>query len=126
MDTIEITLPVSGKKVEIRNYTTEADDEKSESVLYLGVNAEQDMIKGKGDSQKLTFPIANVMASKKAYVPRLVTSIDGDNSNIALRLKELRSADYAYLSNEVERIVEENSPKVNEARKASNKTTPSS
>jgi hypothetical protein len=120
-DTIEITLPISESKVEIRNYTTRADDERSEQVLYRGVEIEQ-RAKGankSGDEQKITFPIANVMAAQESYIPRLVQSIDGDSSNIKIRLTELRSEDYEAVEKAVEKVVDEHSPKAKEAKKAS-------
>lgn len=117
-DTIELKLP-SGKTVEIRNYTTRNDDEKAEQVLYLGVEAKQ---RG-NEQQEVSFPIANVMASQGVYVRRLVTSIDGDNSNVVERLKDLRSADYEAVSEKVSEIVNENSPKAKEAKKASKNAT---
>lgn len=111
-DEVEITLPVSGAKVVLRNYTTRADDAKYEEILYAGVNAKQDM-NGKVGKPKasMEFPIANVMAAQRAYIPRLVKSIDGDTSNLALRLEQLRTKDYEVIEAEVEKIVEANSPK---------------
>ncbi len=73
-DTIEITLPVSGKKVEIRNYTTRLDDEKSEAVMFLGVEAKANL---EGE-KSFSMPMANAMESEHIYVRRLVTSVDGD------------------------------------------------
>lgn len=120
-DTVEIKLPISGSTVEIRNYTTRDDDERSEFVLYQGVKAEQ------SDSEdgytKLSFPVANMMAAQATYIPRLVKSIDGDSSNIQLRIKELRSEDYEAISDEVDKVVNEHSPKVREAKKASKNVT---
>lgn len=122
MDTVEIELPVSGSTVVLRNYTTVADDEKAEAILYLGVSTEGEFSEdGKTSKQKIRFPVANVIASGKAYIPRLVQSIDDDSTNIALRLKDLRSEDYKAVSDAVEKIVEEHSPKHREAKKASTK-----
>lgn len=117
-DTIEITLPVSNKVVVIRNYTTRNDDEKAEDTLYLGVAADQTSGVD-GDSRSVKFPLANVMASQDVYVKRLVSSIDGDSTNIRTRLGELRTADYQAIEAAVEKIVETNSPKASEAKKAS-------
>jgi len=117
-DTIEITLPVSNKVVVIRNYTTRNDDEKAEDTLYLGVAADQTSGVD-GDSRSVKFPLANVMASQDVYVKRLVSSIDGDSTNIRTRLGELRTADYQAIEAAVEKIVEINSPKASEAKKAS-------
>lgn len=110
MDTVQITLPISKSVVEIRNYTTRNDDEKSEQLLYMGVEADQKM-GGDKSEQSIKFPIANVMASQAAYIPRLVDSIDGDKSNIALKLGELKSEDYEAISVAVEKVVNEHSPK---------------
>lgn len=124
MDTIEITLPVSGKKVEIRNYTTRNDDEKAEHALYLGVDANiEEAKKGKDGKANIRFPMANLTAQNHIYIRRLVQSIDGDSTNVALALGELRSADYEAIEAAVEKIVEENSPKVKEAKKASANAT---
>ncbi len=119
MDTIDITLPVSGKVVVIRNYTTKADDKSSDAALYVGV----DMEKSEESDGKVTFPIANVMASSDVYVRRLVQSIDGDNQNIALRLEELRSLDYEAISQAVDKIVKDNSPKAKGVASASENDT---
>lgn len=118
MDTIEITLPHSQKVVEVRGYTTEADDEVSEQILFAGVEAEQ-----QDDKQKISFPIANVMASQKCYVARLVKSIGGEPGNIKERLSELRSVDYKAVSEAVEKIVAEHSPKATEAKNVSKNST---
>jgi len=116
-DTIEIKLPVSGKTVVIRNYTTRNDDEKSEDILYLGVNADQKSGVA-GSEQSVKFPLANVMASTEVYVKRLTISIDGETNNIATQLGELRSADYAAIQKAVEEVVETNSPKASTVKKA--------
>ena len=117
MDTTVITLPVSESKVEIRNYTTRNDDEKSEQLLYMGVEADQKS-SGNKSHQSIKFPIANVMASQAAYIPRLVVSIDGDTSNILNRLGELRSEDYEAIEQAVEKIVDEHSPKAKAVKKS--------
>ncbi len=118
-DEIVITLPVSGKKVVIRNYTTVNDDEMSEQVLYEGVaagtNAEGDM--------NLSFPIANVMNSKKVYIKNLVSSIDGITDRLNILLGELRTADYTAISEAVGTIVEQDSPKALAAKTASKNNT---
>jgi len=123
-DEIEITLPVSGEKVIIRNYTTVGDDEKSESALYAGVQLDQQT--NKDSSGNIKFPLANIIASQKAYIPRLIKSIDDDSTNIELRLKELRSEDYAKLREEIDKITGAHSPKAKGAEKASKVTTKSS
>lgn len=119
METVELKLPVSGSIVVLRNYTTEADDEKAQDILYLGVATEGKLQKDSLAEQTLKFPVANIMASKKAYIPRLVKSIDDNSTNIALRLKELRSEDFAAISDAVDKIVDEHSPKQKEAKNAS-------
>lgn len=112
MDTKTVNLP-SGKTAEIRNYTTRKDDEKAEEILYIGVNSSTDST-GKG---KVSFPIANVMASEHVYVRRLVLSLDGDSTNIAEKLGELRSSDYEALKEAVDEVVEINSPKAKAGKK---------
>lgn len=118
MDTVEITLPVSNKKVVLRNYTTRKDDDIAEAVLYDGVAADQ----VQGGEQKISFPIYNVMASQRAYIPLLVKKIDGEDVTQSM-IDDLRSEDYAVLEKAVERIVEEHSPKAKEALKASASST---
>lgn len=105
-DTIDVTLP-SGKVATLRNYTTHADDEKYEQVLYAGVNADADTA---GDA-KIKFPLLSVITAERAYIPRLLLSLDGDSQSIALRVQDLRSSDYEALESAVSKIVEENSPK---------------
>jgi len=119
-DTTTVKLPVSGKDVVIRNYTTRADDENAETILYKDVNSEREM---NSDNAKLVFPLANVMASQRSYIPRLVQSIGGDNSNIAVQIDNLRSADYEALEAAVSLIVNDNSPKATEASDASKNAT---
>ncbi len=110
-DTIEITLP-SGKTATIRNYTTRADDEKADAVLYAGATAHRN-----GD---INFPIASVMASRAVYVERLTKSLDGDEKNIVFRIKDLQSSDYQVLAEEVDKIVERESPKAPQAKSGEN------
>ena len=119
MDTVELKLPVSGKVVVIRNYTTRNDDERAEKLLYVGVEAKQNS----KDGTNLTLPLANVMASQAAYIPRLVTEIDGDSSNILIRLGDLRSKDYEAIETKVDEIVEENSPKAKPGKSGSKNST---
>lgn len=116
-DTIEFKLPVSGKIVTIRNYTTHNDDLASEKVLYASVEAKMND-KGK---KSFTIPVANAVASEAVYISRLVRAIDGNDSRsfIEEALGEMRSADYEELEKKVAEIVEENSPKAKEAKKAS-------
>lgn len=118
-DTITIKLPHSGKAVVIRNYTTEEDDQKSEALMYEGVEAKQD----KDGNQVLSFSVAGMMAAKRSYIDNLVISIDGASTNIPAMLLQLRSVDYAAIREVVEKIVEEHSPKANEASKASKSGT---
>lgn len=119
---IEINLPISGQTVTIRNYTTREDDEKAENILYLGVNSTQ---KSTGEKE-LVFPVANIMASQASYIPRLVKSIDGDSTNLALRLKQLDTPDYQAIADKVDEIVERYSPKVKGAKRGSKENTSAS
>jgi hypothetical protein len=119
MDSVEITLPVSGSKVEIRNYTTKADDIKAEAVLYAGVSATPQTDKEGKTTADIKFPVANMSGSLDVYVNRLVQSLDGDNTNLKLKLENLRSKDYQAISDAVDKIVSDNSPKVTEAKEAS-------
>lgn len=114
-DEITITLPVSGKEVVIRNYTTRKDDKVAEDALYAGVKTTA----SQGVKPSMEFPLASVMASTEAYVRRLVKSIDGSSSNIALALDDLRSEDYLAIETAVNRVVEENSPKAQKVANAS-------
>lgn len=115
-DIVTIKLPVSGSEVELRNYTTEEDDERANQLLYMGVTASQLIKEGEPVAeQNVDFPIANVVASEKSYVPRLVRSINGDSSNLLLKIKSLRTEDYAALKSAVDKIVEAHSPKVKKA-----------
>lgn len=118
MDTVEITLPVSNKKVVIRNYTTRKDDDTAEAVMYAGVNAV-----GDGTDQKISFPLANVMASQRAYIPLLVLSIDGAADDIKTGIDNLRSEDYTALESAVNKIVDEHSPKASAVNAASQTST---
>lgn len=116
-DTITVILPVSGKTVVIRNYTTRKDDQVSNEALYRGVSA-----KNSEAGTAVDFPIGNVMASQEAYVPRLVQSIDG-SSNVQKMIEDLRSEDYEALEKAVLEIVEEHSPKAKGGKSASDKAT---
>jgi len=120
-DTITITLPVSGKLVEIRNYTTRKDDEKSETALFAGVNVTASSASKK--AQEFDFPLSNAQASQAIYVTRLVQSIDGDRENLTEAIEDLRSQDYEVLSDAVQQIVDENSPKAKRELKNSQAAT---
>jgi putative protein kinase ArgK-like GTPase of G3E family len=122
-DTVEIKLPLSGSTVVIRNYTTRKDDRKAGEILYRGVDSEQEADENKKPKMKVKFPIANVVASEESYIPRLVQSIDGDSTNLELRLDDLKSEDYEAVEKAVEKIVDEHSPKAREAKKASKDDT---
>lgn len=117
-DTIEITLPVSGDKVVIRNYTTHNDDEKAEQALYAGVAVEKD----ETDASKYKLPFINVNAAKQVYVNNLVQSIDGD-THIGALLGNLRTPDYVAIEEAVDKIVEDNSPKAKAASDNSKSVT---
>lgn len=112
-DTIELKLPVSGKTVVIRNYTTNRDDEIAETLMYMGVNTETKITGDKKASEEMLvkLPMGNIMASKRAYVPELVQSIDGSSENITEQLGNLRSEDFKAIADKVEEIVDEHSPK---------------
>lgn len=122
MDEIELKLPVSGKTVVIRNYTTRKDDEMSQAILYAGVTATSKTA-AKVDSQSVEFPLTNVVSSEQVYVSRLVQSIDGSR-NVPHELESLRSLDYAAIEEAVSKIVEENSPKAKAGKKNSSDATP--
>jgi hypothetical protein len=106
-ETVTVTLPVSEKKVVIRNYTTHADDDKAESLLVDNVLEASD-----GNSK---YPIRNYLDFKKSYVNSLVLSIDEDTENISSALLSLRSEDYRVIEKAIDKIVTANSPKVKEA-----------
>lgn len=107
MDTIEIKLPASGKTAVIRNYTTRADDEAAEELLYKGVNATS----GK-DGERTEFPLANVMLSQDVYVKRLVVSLEGSTE---FDLGQLRTEDYKAIEAAVEKVTSKYSPKAKAA-----------
>lgn len=120
-DTLEVKLP-SGKVAVIRNYTTRADDAKAEQVLYSGVEATQSQDDA-DSSPTVKISMANVTASKNSYILGLTQSIDGDSTDLEHRINELRSTDYAVLEEAVNKVVEENSPKAQEAKNASKPAT---
>lgn len=122
MDEVTIKLPHSGKEVVIRNYTTHKDDEKAEELMYVGVNAEQKFSeKVKKPDQTIKFPVANIAASSRVYLYRLVKSIDGETQNLREVIDDLRSADYEAIEEAVDKIVEEHSPKAKKAKSSSKK-----
>lgn len=120
MDEVEVKLPVSGKTVVIRNYTTRKDDARSEAVLYAGVTARQDSLK-KG--QNIEFSMAALKASQEVYVERLVMSVDGKSDNLSEQIENLRSEDYEVLEEAVNKVVEEHSPKAKKAKENSKADT---
>lgn len=115
-DTIQITLPISGKVVEIRNYTTRKDDQLAERILYAGVVSE------KGDTK---FPVINATAMIECYVRRLVSTVDGDSnrSQVEKFLDDIHSKDYEEVEKRVVEVVEEHSPKAKEVMSASEKSS---
>lgn len=122
-DEIDIKLPVSGKTVTIRNFTTRSDDEKAEDVLYFGVSTDETLSKDGSVEKRTKFPYANIMASQDVYVKRLVKSIDGDNKDLYSKLLDLRTDDYKAIQDAVEKITDTNSPKASEAESASTNST---
>lgn len=105
MDTQEITLPISGKVVVIRAYTTHKDDLAAERVLYANVNANK-----AGD---FDFPVGNIMAMNEVYARRLVISVDGNSNrtHVESEIDNLRSKDYEAIEKVTNEIVEGDSPK---------------
>lgn len=99
----EVTLPVSGKKVNVRNYTTQADDRAADHVLMDGVTFDT--------TGQMNMPGENPNRKRRKYVELLVQDIDGNSDDIPLQLDNLRSQDYSHLQDVVDKIVEENSPK---------------
>lgn len=110
-DEITITLPVSGKEVVIRNYTTKADEVAAHDTMY------KDAYFADNDGGKI--PMGNAIKVKELYVKRLVRSIDGEIHGIENKLLELRSTDYRAIDEAVEKIVGEFDPKDQEAAKTS-------
>lgn len=103
-DTLEITLPISGKKVELRCYTTMADDIAASAELTAGVNQDP-------ETGTITYPVINILNHKQCYVRRLINSIDSVNTDLGLAIGALRSQDYAAIEAEVDKIISINSPK---------------
>lgn len=113
-DSIEITLPVSGKKVVIRNYTTVKDDNIAEAILKSGVASDTN---AKGETS-VKIPLINISNSTRSYVDLLTQSIDGNGDDIKTQVDNLRSLDFKKLESTVDKIIEENSPKVVAAKTA--------
>ena len=108
-DVNEITLPISGKIVQVRNFTTRNDDEKADEALYRGVGAN-----GKPGSSDVSvdIPLSNIMNQTAVYVRRLVVSVDGvSGSSVIEMLGKLRTQDYEAVEEEVQKVVDSNSPK---------------
>lgn len=102
-DTIEVTLPLSGKKAIIRNYTTHADDSLATAVLTANAY--------RADNGTVKYPAANFINFNEAYMKALVRSLDGNSQDIEQQLNQLRSKDYDVLRDAVTKIVEDSSPK---------------
>lgn len=116
-DTIAITLPVSNKKVEVRNYTNRKDDRLAEQILYAGVDADA--------TGNFKFPVNNVMQMNEVYVSRMLTSVDGDTNRATIEkfLDDIHSKDYEAIESKVLEVVEEHSPKAQEVLNASKNDT---
>ncbi len=107
MDTVEITLPKSQKKVVIRSYTTHKDDSVAEAALTANV------IQSDPTTAPL-YPVINFSNYRKAYINSLTISVDGKSDDIETQLESLRSIDYAAVDEAVDKIVQGNSPKAQE------------
>ena len=118
-DEVSIKLPISDKTVVIRNYTTRKDDARAAALVNAGVIAETKSLK----DQSVKFSMEALRASQESYIYRLVKSIDGNTENIEAQLDELRTADFELIEQTVEKIVEENSPKVKKAKESAKKAS---
>ena len=110
VDTIEVTLPVSGKLVVLRNYTKRSDEVAYNSVLYKNVEVG-------ADQSDFTMPLQNSLDAKDVYVRRLTISIGGSEEDIDSEIENLRVQDYDELAKAVDAIVDANSPKAKAASK---------
>jgi len=115
VDTTEVTLPTSGKKVVIRNYTTDADDTAYNRELFDKVVVQSD--------KSFDIPMLNTLNASKVYVHRLVQSIDGEQSSTEI-LSNLRSEDFKAIQDVVDKISGTDSPKAKAGDESSKNDTP--
>lgn len=103
VDQVEVKLPLSKQTAIVRNYTTRADDNAYNDVLFEGVTI--------NDDGTYDLPINNSNHATEVYVRRLTDSINGSTEDIEAKIGELRTEDYAVLEQKVIKIVGLNSPK---------------
>jgi hypothetical protein len=102
-ETVEVTTPVTDKKVTLRGYTTARISQEVEKVYLKGAKASGDTGTGKATIE--FDPALDIDASNKA-IELMVISIEGqgEKSSLDYILNDLPEDDFNFIKAEVNRI----------------------
>lgn len=120
---IELTTPVTGKKVVIRGYASGRIKQAISAIYLRGSSIETTATKdGEEQSKQVTNAIVGQEATNKA-IELMVISVDGLTDNILDRILDLQEDDFDFVIAEVDKV---QTPLVAKIASDSKKTTTTS
>lgn len=123
-DQIELTLPVTKKKVVVRGYVSGAIDAEIQNIVQDGYGLESDIdisAKAKDDDRlkgsKMKFNPSSIAKAGQRALELMLISLDGDPNDVYKRVMDLPVGDTEFLQKEIDKITENS--KVKPAEKKS-------
>jgi hypothetical protein len=123
-DQIELTLPVTKKKVVVRGYVSGAIDAEIQAIVQDGYGLESDIdisAKAKDDDRlkgsKMKFNPGSIAKAGQRALELMLISLDGDTNDVYKRVMDLPVGDTEFLQKEIDKITEDS--KVKPAEKKS-------
>lgn len=106
-ETVEITTPVSGKKVILRGYATGRVRQEVQRVYLKGTKMDASMSdaqSGKVTDGPVSFdPSVDIDATYKA-LELMVLSVDGTTDNVLDRILDMHEDDFVFVKGEVDKL----------------------
>ncbi len=120
METHEIVTPIGKVKVVLKDWITGKDSQAIDSAMFAGVGTSVD---GKRLQPKLSDTM--IADQENASIKSVVVSVDGKDDNIVEAILAMRSADYKFVLEAVDKVINEDGIDEKKANSSETSTTKS-
>lgn len=120
METHEIVTPIGKVKVVLKDWITGKDSQAIDSAMFAGVGTSVD---GKKLQPKLSDSM--IADQENASIKAVVVSVDGKEDNVVESVLNMRSADYKFVLEAVDKVINEDGIDEKKANGSETSTTKS-
>lgn len=116
----EVVTPIGKAKVVLKDWITGKDSQAIDSAMFAGVGTSV-------DGKKLQPKLSDTMIAdqENASIKAVVLSVDGNSENVVEAVLNMRSADYKFVLDQVDKVINEDGIDEKKAKGSETSTTKS-